>query len=253
MTSPLASTRSVPPGAPKKPLKIGVLLSGSGTNFQAILDAIDAGKLDAKVSVVISNVASAGGLERAKTKDIPAIVIDHRRYGNRKDFDTAVVEVLVGHDVDYVVLAGFMRVVSNVLLDAFPMRIVNIHPALLPAFPGLNAQSQAFAYGVKVSGCTVHFVDAGTDTGPIIAQAVVPVLSDDDDESLRQRILAAEHRLLPTVLQWIAEGRVTAKPGPKGNERARVVLSGVEGALIYDARSRDFLDSNAFDPLSRLK
>ena len=132
------------------------------------------------------------------------------------------------------IFAGFMRVVSNVLLDAFPMRVLNIHPALLPAFPGLNAQSQAFAHGVKMSGCTVHFVDAGTDTGPIIAQAVVPILNQDDDESLRQRILNAEHRLLPTVLQWLAEGRVTAKPGPKGNERARVVLEGVEGAFVYD-------------------
>lgn len=234
MTSPLASTRTQPPPRSVKPLKLGILLSGSGTNFQAILDAIDAKRLDAKVSVVISNVASAGGLERAKAKDIPAIVIDHRRYGNRKDFDAAVVEVLVGHDVDYVVLAGFMRVVSNVLLDAFPMRVLNIHPALLPAFAGLNAQSQAYAYGVKMSGCTVHFVDAGTDTGPIIAQAVVPILNADDDESLRQRILHAEHRLLPTVLQWLAEGRVTAKPGPKGNERPRVVLEGVEGAFVYD-------------------
>jgi phosphoribosylglycinamide formyltransferase-1 len=235
MTSPLASTRSRPPPPRSvKSLKIGVLLSGSGSNFQAILDAIDAKRLDAKVCVVISNVASAGGLERAKAKEIPAIVIDHRRYGNRKDFDAAVVEVLVGHDVDYVVLAGFMRVVSNVLLDAFPMRVLNIHPALLPAFAGLNAQSQAFAYGVKMSGCTVHFVDAGTDTGPIIAQAVVPILNADDDESVRQRILNAEHRLLPTVLQWLAEGRVTAKPGPKGNERARVVLDGVEGAFVYD-------------------
>jgi phosphoribosylglycinamide formyltransferase-1 len=234
MTSKFASTRFGPSSRATKSLKLGVLLSGSGTNFQAILDAIDAKKLDAKVCVVISNVASAGGLERARAKGIPAIVIDHRRYGNRKDFDAAVVEVLVGHDVDYVVLAGFMRVVSSVLLDAFPMRVLNIHPALLPMFPGLNAQSQAFAYGVKMSGCTVHFVDAGTDTGPIIAQAVVPVMNADDDESLRQRILKAEHRLLPTVLQWLAEGRVTAKPGAKGNERARVVLEGVEGAFIYD-------------------
>jgi len=220
--------------SPAKQLKLGVLLSGSGTNFQAILDAIDAGALDAKVCAVISNVATAGGLERAKAKGIPAIVIDHRRFGNRKDFDTAVLEVLEGHDVDYVVLAGFMRVLTSVLLDAFPMRIVNIHPALLPAFPGLNAQSQAFSYGVKIAGCTVHFVDAGTDTGPIIAQAAVPVLSGDDDESLRQRVLRAEHELFPRVLQWIAEGRVTAKPGPKGSERARVVLQGVEGAFVYD-------------------
>ncbi len=234
MASPLASTRSGAPPRSVRTLKIGVLLSGTGSNFQAILDAIDKKNLDAKVCVVISNVASAGGLERAKKADIPAIVIDHRRYGNRKDFDSAVVEVLVGHDVDYVILAGFMRVVTNVLLDAFPMRIINIHPALLPAFAGLNAQSQAFSYGIKIAGCTVHFVDQGTDTGPIIAQAVVPVLAADDDEALRQRILEAEHRLLPTVLQWIAEGRVTAKPGAKGNERARVVLDGVQGAFVYD-------------------
>jgi len=217
-----------------KQLRIGVLLSGTGTNFQAILDAIAAKRLDVKVCVVISNVASAAGLERAKKANIPAIVIDHRRYGNRKDFDAAVVEVLVGHDIDYVVLAGFMRVVTNVLLDAFPMRILNIHPALLPAFAGLNAQSQAFNYGVKITGCTVHFVDAGTDTGPIIAQAVVPILSNDDDDRVRARILAAEHHLLPTVLQWLAEGRVTAKPGVKGSERARVVLDGVEGAFLFD-------------------
>src|SRR5450631_3211957 len=183
MTS-LASSRMTP----ARTIRIGVLLSGSGSNFQAILDAIEKKRLDAKVCVVVSNVASAGGMERANTAYIPAIVIDHRRYGNRKDFDAAVVEVLVGHNVDYVVLAGFMRVVTSVLLDAFPMRIVNIHPALLPAFAGLNAQSQAFAYGVKIAGCTVHFVDQGTDTGPIIAQAVVPVLAADDDEALRQRI-----------------------------------------------------------------
>jgi phosphoribosylglycinamide formyltransferase-1 len=214
-------------------VRLGVLLSGTGTNFGAILSAIAEKTLDAKVSVVISNVASAGGIEKAKAADIPAVVIDHRRFGNRKDFDTSVVEVLVGHEVEYVVLAGFMRVLTNVLLDAFPMRVVNIHPALLPAFPGLNAQSQAFGYGAKVAGCSVHFVDTGTDTGPIIAQAVVPVRNDDDDESLRQRILKAEHKLLPTVLQWIAEGRVTAKPGRKG-DRARVVLDGVEGAFVYD-------------------
>jgi phosphoribosylglycinamide formyltransferase-1 len=215
-------------------IRLGVLLSGTGTNFKAILRAIERKELDAKVCVVISNVASSGGIEHAKAAGLPAIVIDHRRYGNRKDFDAAVAEVLVGHDVDYVVLAGFMRVLTNVLLDAYPMRVLNIHPALLPAFAGLNAQSQAFAYGVKVAGCTVHFVDAGTDTGPIIAQAVVPVRGTDDDEALRQRILKAEHKLLPTVLQWISEGRVTAKPGLKGSERARVVLDGVDGAFVYD-------------------
>jgi len=208
-------------------MKVGVLLSGEGTNFQAILDAIDAGTLQARVAVVVSNVASAGGLERAKKRGIPAVVIDHRRFSSRRDFDASVVEVLVGHDVDYVVLAGFMRVVTATLLDAFPMRVVNIHPALLPAFPGLNAQSQAFHYGARITGCTVHFVDAGTDTGPIIAQTAVPVLSADDDSALRARVLAEEHKLLPRVLQWLAEGRVSVRPDPKHN-RPRVAVDGVE-------------------------
>lgn len=213
----------------KPPTKIGVLLSGEGTNFQAILDAIAAGTLQARVAVVISNVASAGGLERARKAGIPAIVVDHRKFSSRRDFDNACVEVMVGHGVDYVVLAGFMRVVTSELLDAFPMRVLNIHPALLPAFPGLNAQSQAFRYGARISGCTVHFVDVGTDTGPIVAQTAVPVLSTDDDMSLRQRILVEEHKLLPLVLQWLAEDRVTVSPDPKGG-RARVVVRGVETA-----------------------
>lgn len=211
-------------------MKIGVLLSGEGSNFQAILDAIAAGSLQAKVAVVISNVASAGGLERARKAKLPAIVIDHRRFSSRRDFDTACVEVLVGHDVDYVVLAGFMRVVTNELLDAYPMRVLNIHPALLPAFPGLNAQSQAFQYGVRISGCTVHFVDAGTDTGPILAQTAVPVHESDDDMTLRQRILVEEHKLLPRVLQWLADGRVTTSPSAKG--RPRVTITGVETAFV---------------------
>ena len=220
-------------------IRIGVLLSGSGTNFQAILDAIDDGRLSAKVAVTISNVATAGGIERAKKKGIPALVIDHRRHATRQAFDATVLEVLEGHDVEYVVLAGFMRMITSVILDAFPMRVINIHPALLPAFPGMNAQTQAFTHGVKIAGCTVHFVDAGADTGPIIAQAAVPVLAKDDDETLRKRILEAEHHLLPTVLQWIAEGRVTAKPGAKGN--ARVVLDGVEGAFLHRSPMAELL------------
>lgn len=206
---------------------IGVLLSGTGTNLQAILDAIAAKRLDAKVGVVISNVASAGGLERARAAKVPTQVIDHRAYTSRKHFDAEVVHALERHGAQWVVLAGFMRVLTPTLLDAFPMRVVNIHPALLPSFPGLNAQSQAFQYGVRVTGCTVHFVDNGTDTGPIIAQTVVPVLSSDDDDALRKRILAEEHALLVVVLQWIAEGRVTVKPNPMGG-RPRVIVDGVE-------------------------
>jgi phosphoribosylglycinamide formyltransferase-1 len=207
-------------------IRIGVLLSGTGTNLQALIDAIQDKRLDGKIGVVVSNVASAGGLKKAESVGIPTAVVDHRKYHSRRDFDVEVVRVLEEHRVDWVVLAGFMRVITEKLLDAFPMRIINIHPSLLPAFPGMNAQTQAYQYGVRVAGCTVHFVDAGTDSGPIVAQAVVPVLEGDDDESLRKRILAEEHALLPEVLQWIAEGRLTVKPSMTGG-RARVTMQGI--------------------------
>ena len=215
-------------------VRLGVLLSGEGTNFQSILDAIAARTLDAQIVVVVSNVASAGGVARAEKAGVETVIIDHKAFRAREDFDRAIVEVLVKHDVQFLVLAGFMRVVTTVLLDAFPMRIVNIHPALLPAFPGLNAPWQAFRYGVKLAGCSVHFVDHGTDTGPVIAQSVVPVLESDDESAVRARILAAEHKLLVTVLQWIAEGRVSTQPGALPNERPRVRLVGVEGSFVGD-------------------
>lgn len=211
-------------------IQLGVLLSGTGTNLQSILDAIADGKLDARVAVVISNIASAGGLERAKQAGVASIVVDHREYVSRREFDAKLVDILEEHEVEYVVLAGFMRVLTEKLLGAFPMRIVNIHPSLLPAFPGINAQSQAFTYGVRITGCTVHFVDSGTDTGPVIAQCAVPVLPDDTDESLRKRILAQEHRLLVDVLQWIAEGRVQVKPMSVRGGRPKVL---VQGALTF--------------------
>lgn len=201
----------------------GVLVSGSGTNLQAVLDAVGSGRLAAKVGVVVSNVAGAGALARAREAKVPAIVVDHKAFPSREAFDTAVVDVLRAHEVDCVVLAGFMRLVTPTLLDAFPHRVVNIHPALLPAFPGVNAQRQALDYGVRVSGCTVHLVDAGMDTGPILAQATVPVEEGDDEERLRARILAKEHELLPEVLSWIAEGRVEVVPAaPGGRPRVRV-------------------------------
>ena len=205
------------------PFVLGVLVSGSGTNLQAILDAIAAETLQAKVGVVISNVATAKALERAKAARVPAIVVDHKAFASRAAFDAAIVEVLQAHDVDCVVLAGFMRIVTPTVLDAYPNRVVNVHPALLPAFPGVNAQRQALEYGVAVSGCTVHFVDAGTDTGPIIAQAAVPVLEGDDEAALVARILQKEHELLPTVLQWIAEGRVVVEQPEGKRPRARVL------------------------------
>jgi len=193
-------------------LVLGVLVSGSGSNLQAILDAVAGKRLKARVGVVVSNVAAAGALTRAKKAGVAAVVLDHKAYPSREAFDAAVVETLRGHGVTCVVLAGFMRLVTPVLLSAFPDRVVNIHPALLPAFPGVHGPAQALAYGVKVTGCTVHFVDPGMDTGPVIAQATVPVLDDDDDERLASRILDREHELLPVVLQWIAEGRVEVIP-----------------------------------------
>ncbi len=207
------------------PLVLGVLVSGSGSNLQAVLDAVSRGELRAKVAVVISNVASAKGLDRARAARVPAVALDHKAYGSREAFDEAVVEALRAHGVTCVVLAGFMRIVTPVLLDAFPDRVVNIHPSLLPAFPGVDAQGQALRYGVRVAGCTVHFVDAGTDTGPIIAQAVVPVNEEDDVEALRARILAREHELLPAVLGWIAEDRVHVERDVAANARPRVRIS----------------------------
>jgi phosphoribosylglycinamide formyltransferase-1 len=207
-------------------ITLGVLVSGSGTNLQAILDAVRARTLDARVAVVVSNVAGAGALDRARAAGVEALVVEHGKYADRRAFDAAVVEHLKARDVEVVVLAGFMRLLTDVLLGAYPMRVVNIHPALLPAFPGVHAQRQALQYGVRVTGCTVHFVDGGTDTGPIIAQAAVPVRDGDDEAALTARILAKEHELLPRVLQWIAEGRVTVEPGAPG-ARARVRVEGV--------------------------
>jgi phosphoribosylglycinamide formyltransferase-1 len=210
-------------------ITLGVLVSGSGTNLQAILDAIGAGTLDAKVALVISNVVGAPAIARAERAGVPAKVLEHRAYPSRGDFDAALVREMKDAGVDYVVLAGFMRLLTPTFLEAFPMRVVNVHPALLPAFPGVDAQAQAFAYGVRVTGCTVHFVDAGTDTGPIIAQAVVPVLASDDEGALKARILSKEHALLPRVLQWCAEGRVRVES--RGG-RPRVRVSGVGDELI---------------------
>jgi phosphoribosylglycinamide formyltransferase-1 len=202
-------------------ITLGVLVSGSGTNLQAILDAIASKRLDAKVAVVLSNKAGSRGLERAQRAGVPTVTLDHKAYAGREAFDAAVVGALRERGVEWVVLAGFMRIVTRVLLDAFPMRVVNIHPALLPSFPGVDAQKQAIEHGVRVTGVTVHFVDSGTDTGPIIAQRALDVLPGDDVESLKKRLLEVEHALLPEVLQAIAEGRVEVA---RGEGRARVVV-----------------------------
>ena len=190
------------------PVRVGVLVSGSGSNLQSIIDHIEAGRINAVVGCVISNRDDALALERARRHGIPAIHVNHRSYPDRMSFDAAVVQILRDHQVDLVALAGFTRIVSQVMLDAFPMAILNIHPALLPAFPGNHAQRQALHHGVKIAGCTVHFVDSGTDTGPIIAQAAVPVLDTDTEETLSRRILAEEHKIYPSVIQLFAEGRI---------------------------------------------
>ena len=192
-------------------LRIAVLVSGSGTNLQAILDHCAAGNINGEVVCVISNRASAFGLERAKTHGIPGHYLGHKLFSDRKEYDAALVQTLNSYNVELVVLAGFMRIVTPVLLDAFPLGVMNIHPALLPAFPGLDAQRQAIEYGVKVSGCTVHFVDDGTDTGPIILQSVVPVLEDDTEETLSRRIHVEEHRLYPEAIRLFAEKRITVE------------------------------------------
>jgi phosphoribosylglycinamide formyltransferase-1 len=190
-------------------VKVGVLVSGSGTNLQALLDAAGRGELGpARIAVVGSNVPGCGGLTRAQAAGIPTFAVDHRSFAARELFDQALVEYLRAHDVEAVVLAGFMRILTAAFLDAFPQRVINIHPALLPSFPGVRSQQQAFERGVKIAGCTVHFADGGTDSGPIIAQAAVPVLEGDDAEALRLRILAEEHRLLPAAVRAMAEGRL---------------------------------------------
>ncbi len=206
-------------------LELGVLVSGSGTNLQAILDAIESGTLDANARLVLSNKPSAFALERASKARVPTRVLNHREFPSREAFDEAMVGALREAGAEWIVLAGFMRVLSPVFLDAFENRIVNIHPALLPAFPGVDAQKQAFDYGVKVAGCTVHFVDGGVDSGPIILQRAVPVLETDDETSLRARILEQEHEAFVSALRWIAEGRVTLASSDSGRTIVRVTPS----------------------------
>lgn len=189
---------------------LGVLISGRGSNLQAIIDAIQSGALPAALRVVVSNEPDAYGLERARRHGIPTEVVDHRRFRrDRAGFEAALAAALDAHGVRYVALAGFMRVLSPWFVGRYPWRLVNVHPALLPAFPGLDAQRQALAYGVRVAGATVHFVNEDVDAGPIIAQAAVPVLDDDDEATLSQRILAEEHRIYPLALRWLVEGRLT--------------------------------------------
>lgn len=191
-----------------QPIKLGILVSGNGSNLQAIIDAIEAGGLNARIACVVSNNPGAFALTRASRHNIPVVIHENRGFTNRREYDAALVKILRDHGVELVILAGYMRILSEVMVTAFPNAIMNIHPALLPAFPGLHAQKQALDYGVRFSGCTVHFVDCGTDTGPIILQSVVPVEQDDTEESLSARIQKEEHRTYPEAVRLFCEGRI---------------------------------------------
>jgi phosphoribosylglycinamide formyltransferase-1 len=192
---------------------IGVLISGRGSNLQAIIDAVAEGRLEARIGVVISNRAEASGLERATRAGIATVVLSHRAYPTREEYDAALVGELRRRDVSLVCLAGFMRLLSAAFVEAFPNAILNVHPSLLPAFPGVDAQRQALAHGVKVTGATVHLVTPELDAGPIVVQAPVPVLDDDTVETLAARILVEEHRIYPQAIAmvladgWRIEGR----------------------------------------------
>ena len=217
--------------------RVGVLASGNGSNLQALLDAGARGDLGpARVAVVGTNVPGCGALARAERAGVPTFVIDHRAHASRTEFDRAVAARLAEAGVDLVVLAGFMRLLTPELVRAFAGRMINIHPALLPAVPGLHPQRQALSHGARISGCTVHFVDEGTDSGPIIAQAVVPVLDADTEQTLGARILTEEHRLLPAVVRALAEGRVT-----------------VEGRLVRIAQSPGASGADSEFAMSRLR
>jgi phosphoribosylglycinamide formyltransferase-1 len=192
----------------KKKIILGVLVSGSGSNLQSIIDNIAKGLLDAEIKVVISNNPDAYALVRAQKYNIPSIIIKHTDFKTREIFDQRMIDVLKSYSVDLVIMAGFMRLLSPLFLKAFPMKIMNIHPAVLPAFPGMDAQKKAVEYGVKFSGCSVHFADQGVDSGPIIIQAIIPVYEDDTESTLSARILKEEHKIYSQAIQFYAEERI---------------------------------------------
>jgi phosphoribosylglycinamide formyltransferase-1 len=192
-------------------INIGVLVSGRGTNLQAIIEAIEEGKIEGKIKIVISDNLDAYALKRAEQHNIETQYINHKEFKNREDYDKKIVETLENKEVELVVLAGYMRILSSYFIKAYKNKIINIHPALLPSFPGLRAQKQAVEYGVKISGCTVHFVDEGIDSGPIILQSAVEVSEDDTEESLAERILKEEHQIYTQAIQLFSQGRLIIK------------------------------------------
>jgi len=216
-------------------MRVGVLVSGRGSNLQALINAYNEGKIKGEIALVISDNPQAYAIERCKRYGIEYAVVERREFKSKLEFERRMVELLKEKDVELVVLAGFMRVLSGEFLKAFPMRVINIHPSLIPAFQGLHAQRQALEYGVKLTGCTVHFVSEELDNGPVIVQACVPVLPQDTEESLSQRILEFEHKILPQAVKWLSEGRVEV-------EGRRVVVKGATyGTLPVNPQLEDFL------------
>lgn len=201
--------------------RIAILVSGRGSNMSAIVEAVQLGRIAADVAVVISNVPGAPALDRAAAAGVPVETIDHRLVKPRAAHEAAVLAALQRHEVDLICLAGYMRLIGPTLLDAYPGRILNVHPALLPAFPGMDAQRQALEHGVKIAGCTVHVVSAECDAGPIVLQAAVPVLEDDTVGSLSERILAQEHRIYPEAVSLFFEGRLSVE-----GRRVRIAAAG---------------------------
>jgi phosphoribosylglycinamide formyltransferase-1 len=216
-------------------MKVGVLVSGRGSNLQALINAYKEGKIKGEIALVISDNPQAYAIERCKRHVIEYAVVERREFKSKLEFERRMVELLKEKGVELVVLAGFMRVLSGEFLNAFPMRVINIHPSLIPAFQGLHAQRQALEYGAKLTGCTVHFVSEELDNGPVIVQACVPVLPQDTEESLSQRILEFEHKILPQAVKWISEGRVEV-------EGRKVVVKGATyGTLPVNPQLEDFL------------
>jgi len=192
-------------------VNIGVLVSGSGTNLQAIIEAIEAGKIEGKICIVISDNPDAYAIKRAKKYNIKTQYINYKEFSNREEYDKKIISLLKEKDCDLVVLAGYMKILTPYFINVYKNKIMNIHPALLPSFPGLHVQKKAIDHGVKVSGCTVHFVNEGLDSGPIIIQQVVEVKDDDTEESLAERILREEHRIYPRAIQLFSEGKLIIK------------------------------------------
>lgn len=216
-------------------VKLGVLISGGGSNLQSIIDHIEDGTLSARINVVVSNEPDVYGLQRAQKHGLAHLVVNHRDFSSRDAFENRLIQVMEEHQVELVVLAGFMRLVTGTFLKAFPNRVMNIHPALLPSFPGTHVWQDQIDYGIKLAGCTVHFADEGTDTGPIIIQAAVPILDDDTADTLSARILKQEHRIYPKAIQLYAENRlriegrrVRVTPLDKSQDRVTIANPGLE-------------------------